>query len=64
MLCRGGTVASRFSRFEPRKKACEEIKEKFGIDLKVKYYDGIPSSLDEFQEKMTDEEVVEDDISE
>lgn len=52
----GGTVASRFSRFEPRKKACEEIKQKFKIDIKVKYYDGIPSSLDEFEEKMSEEE--------
>lgn len=40
----GGTVASRYSRFEPRKKAIEEINKKFGYDIKVKYYDGIPSS--------------------
>ena len=40
----GGTVASRYSRFEPRKKAIEEINEKFGTDIKVKYYDGIPTS--------------------
>lgn len=52
----GGTVASRFSRFEPRKKACEEIKQKFEIEIKVKYYDGIPSSLDEFEEKISEEE--------
>ena len=53
----GGTIASRFSRFEPRKKACEQIKEKFGIDIKVKYYDGVPSSIDDFEEKMTMKEV-------
>ena len=46
----GGTVASRFLRFEPRKKACTEIKEKFGIDIEVKYYDGIPASYEEFEE--------------
>lgn len=40
----GGTVASRYSRFEPRKKAIEEINSKFGTDIKVKYYDGIPTS--------------------
>ena len=40
----GGTVASRYSRYEPRKKAIEEINEKFGTDIKVKYYDGIPTS--------------------
>lgn len=52
----GGTIASRFSRFEPRKKACKEIKEKFGIEIKVKYYDGVPSSIDEFEEKISNEE--------
>ena len=40
----GGTVASRYSRFEPRKKAIEEINEKFGTNINVKYYDGIPTS--------------------
>lgn len=40
----GGTVASRFSRFEPRQKAIEQINQKFGTDIKVKYYDGLPSS--------------------
>lgn len=58
----GGTVASRYSRFEPRKKAIDLINEKFGTDIKVKYYDGIPSSLDEFEEKIDNEEDIEDDI--
>lgn len=48
--CRAGTVASRFSRYEPRKKACELINEKFGLDIEVKYYDGIPASYEEFEE--------------
>ena len=46
----GGTVASRYSRFEPRKKAIEEINEKFGTNIKVKYYDGIPTSEKEEME--------------
>lgn len=50
----GGTVASRYSRFEPRKKAIEEINEKFGTNIKVKYYDGIPTSEKEME--------VEDDV--
>lgn len=58
----GGTVASRYSRFEPRKKAIDIINKKFGTDIKVKYYDGIPSSLDEFEEKIDNEEDIEDDI--
>ena len=40
----GGTIASRYSRYEPRKRALEEIKEKFDIDIKVRYYDGEPTS--------------------
>lgn len=46
----GGTIASRFSRFESRKQAIDKIKEVFGIDLKVKYYDGIPSSVDDLED--------------
>lgn len=59
----GGTVASRFSRFEARKQAIDKIKEVFGIDLKVRYYDGIPSSVDDLEDTSEDsannEEVAE-----
>lgn len=40
----GGTIANRFSRFEPRKRAIDEINKKFGTDIKVEYYDGEPST--------------------
>lgn len=61
----GGTIASRFSRFEPRKKAIDEIKQKFGIELKVKYYDGIPSSVEEFEESLdTESEEVDENVME
>ena len=40
----GGTIASRFSRFEPRKRAIEEINRKFGTDIEVSYYDGEPTT--------------------
>lgn len=40
----GGTIASRINRYEPRLSAVKEINEKFGTDIKVKYYDGIPNS--------------------
>ncbi len=46
----GGTVASRYSRFEPRKKAIEEINKKFGTNIEVAYYDGIPKSNEEFDD--------------
>lgn len=58
MASQGGTVASRYSRFEPRKKAIEEINKKFGTDIKVKYYDGIPTS--EKEENVEVEEDIED----
>ena len=42
----GGTIASRYNRYAPRLKAIKEIKEKFGLDIKVAYYDNIPSSVE------------------
>ena len=63
MFSMGGTIASRFNRYESRRKAVEEIKEKFNIDIEVSFYDGLPSTLqkvDEFLEDPKDEtEVVE-----
>ena len=59
----GGTVASRYSRFEPRKKAIEEINEKFGTKIEVQYYDGIPKSnedLDQYLNEDYEEEVDEE----
>ena len=41
----GGTIASRFSRYETRRRALEEINEKFGTNIEVEYYDGEPSML-------------------
>ena len=54
LASQGGTIASRFSRFEPRKKALDEINKKFKDHLKgnieVKFYDGLPTSLDSFED--------------
>lgn len=59
LASQGGTVASRYSRFEPRQKAIDEINEKLANiilangkpalekKLEVKYYDGVPSSDEE-----------------
>lgn len=58
MFSMGGTIASRFNRYESRRKAVEEIKEKFNIDIEVSFYDGLPSTLqkvDEFLEEPKDE---------
>ena len=45
----GGTIASRYSRYEPRKKAVELINKKFGENIKVSYYDGIPTNSNELE---------------
>ena len=55
----GGTIASRYSRFEPRQRAVEEINKKFGTNIEVKYYDGIPTSEKEIFE---DEGGIDNDI--
>lgn len=41
----GGTIASRFSRFESRKKAIDEINSKWGLDISVEFYDGLPTTI-------------------
>lgn len=41
----GGTIASRFSRFESRKKAVEEINKKWNQDISVEFYDGLPTTI-------------------
>ena len=46
----GGTVASRYSRFEPRNKAIKMINEKFGTNIEVRFYDGLPDSNEKFEE--------------
>lgn len=46
----GGIVASRYSRLQARRQACEQINRMFGLDLWVDY-------RQDFQEYMTDESV-------
>ena len=50
----GGTIASRYSRFYPRQKAIEEINTKWDLKLSVKYYDGIPASINELMNQEVD----------
>lgn len=40
----GGTIASRYARFEPRENAIRKINEKFKTNISVHYYDGEPDS--------------------
>ena len=45
MSTMGGTIASRYSRFESRRKAIEMINEKWGQNIEVEFYDGLPSTI-------------------
>lgn len=59
----GGTIASRFSRFEPREDAVKLINEKFNSILEkpieVEYYDGLPTTIVEPEETEESMEGVE-----
>ena len=62
LASQGGTIASRYSRFEPRQKAIKEINEKFGTNINVRYYDGIPTSEKDVINDIEESEVIEDDV--
>ena len=74
LASQGGTVASRYSRFEPRQKAIEEINEKFKNkilingkpaiekEIEVKYYDGVPTTEKEVEEYDVESEGEDDTI--
>lgn len=66
MASQGGTIASRFSRFEPRKKAVDEINQKFGKYLEkpivVAFYDNLPTNLKDIEDEIKEEsEAIEND---
>lgn len=50
MTSQGGTIASRYNRFEPRKKAVDLINQKWNLELEVSYYDNLPTTLQEESE--------------
>lgn len=62
LASQGGTIASRYSRFEPRQKAIKLINEKFGTNINVRYYDGIPTSEKDEIGDIEESEVIEDDV--
>ena len=46
----GGTIASRYSRFQTRADAIKKINKMFGENMSVYYYDGIPTTKKEVEE--------------
>ena len=65
----GGTIASRYSRFESRRKAIEEINKKWGEFLEkpieVEFYDGLPTTIADanYLDEEIDEEVGDNNVS-
>lgn len=60
----GGTIASRFNRYESRRKAIEEINETFGTNIEVEFYDGLPTTIKDPNEYLNvTEETEEVDIN-
>ena len=52
----GGTIAGRFSRFNSRKLAFDEINKKWGTNIEVTFYDGLPTTLKDVDKFLGDEE--------
>lgn len=62
MSTMGGTIASRYSRFASRLKAIEEINKKWGQNIEVEFYDGLPTTITSPDEFLIDEEEGEEDV--
>ena len=56
----GGTIASRYARFEPRENAIRKINEKFNTNISVHYYDGEPDSRKGSEDVSTDDVLASD----
>ena len=47
LLSQGGTIASRYTRYNARVDAVNKINKMFNMNIEVGYYDGLPTSLEE-----------------
>lgn len=56
----GGTIASRFNRFESRRKAVELINKYFNQNIEVEFYDGLPTTLENPDEFLGNNENIEE----
>lgn len=52
----GGTIASRYGRFESRRKAVEDINRLFGENIEVEFYDGLPSTIQNVDDFLVEED--------
>lgn len=58
----GGTIASRYSRFESRRKAIEKINELFNENIEVEFYDGLPTTIEDVDVFLNQDEQVSDEL--
>lgn len=56
----GGTIASRYSRYSTRLDAIEKINKKWGLNIKVSYYDGLPTSIKDNENEESDINVLDE----
>lgn len=56
----GGATASRYNRFDPRQKDFGMVNERFGYDIEVEYYDGLPEMYEDvaYYEDVEESEVI------
>ena len=47
----GGTIASRYSRLEARRQACEQINRMFGLDIECNYREDYRNIADDIENK-------------
>lgn len=61
----GGTVASRYSRFESRRFAVDEINKKWNTNIEFEFYDGKPTTIESDIEEVENDDVsmLSDDVS-
>ena len=60
LVSQGGTIASRYARFEPRKRAIERINKLFKQNIEVSYYDGEPTTDEKKGEENVSNDVSDD----
>ena len=56
----GGTIASRYIRFNSRKIALEKIKKLWGYEIELEFYDGLPTTIEEIEEYVEDDNNLND----
>ena len=58
----GGTVASRYNRYEPRKSAINKINKKWNLNIEIEYYDGVPSTNKEVDKNVSNTNNISENI--